>query len=480
MTEQSGENGVTIMGQDTVKWDAEVDVVIAGGGGAGLSAAIEAADAGAQTLVLEKQPKYWECSTALSGGGVAFAGTDYQKKRGIEDSDELLYKDLREVGQWKNDEKLVRTYVAHQLDTYSWTNRMGVRWVNIGVAAGMSVPRGHRLDPLELVRLLKFAAEKRGVTILFQASVTDLVTRDGAVVGVTAEETTGPARIKARKGVVLACGGFGRDSVRMHTLDPRFDKVLVASGKGNTGDAIRMTQKLGAYLKDMECVKPSFGMHVTGTSAVEIFHAYYLGALIVNKNGKRFVNESKPYKDIGQAALDQPDTIGFQIFDQKVFDRAVSIMQEGEVPLPQESKGLDQAKINLLVKSDSIEELGKQLGLPPGVLESVVEKYNSYAEAGHDLDFGRTTLAGGVGRIQKIDKPPYYSYETKGVIPQTPAGIAVDEYMHVLNAEGKIPGLYAAGEVIGGFHGASYMSGTSVGKSLIFGRIAGCNAATGY
>ena len=461
-------------------WDAEVDVLIAGAGAAGLAAAVEAAGAGAQTLVLEKQAKYWDCSTALSGGSVAFAGTDFQKRKGIHDSNDLLHKDLMEVGQWKNDEKLVQAYVRNQLDTYHWLMRLGVKWANVEAMAGMSAPRGHRLDPLELVKTLKQTAESKGATILFQTSLTGLVTDEGKrVIGITAEETTGTTRVRARRGVVLACGGFGWDPKRVNRIDPRFSKVLVASGRGNTGDGHKMAEKLGAYLKDVEYVKPSFGMHVTGTSAVENFHGYYFGAIIVNKKGERFVNESLSYKDIAMASLEQSDAIGYQIFDQKIYEAGVRAVETSEMPLPQHSKGLDQARINLLVKANTIEELASRINVPPETLKQTIDRYNTQADAGKDLDFGRTTLSGGVGRIARIDTPPFYTYETKAALVGTYGGIAIDEHMHVLTRQGKIPGLYAAGEIIGGFHGASYMSGTSVGKAIIFGRIAGRNAAKG-
>lgn len=402
-------------------WDAEVDVVIVGAGGAGLAAAIEAAGAGAQTLVLEKQAKYWDCSTALSGGGLAFAGTDFQKKSGIEDSNALLYKDLMEVGRWKNDEKLVQAYVKNQLDTYNWLMRLGIKWAIVWVAAGMSVPRLHRTDPLELVKILKQAAEGKGVTIVFQTRVIGLITDEKKrVIGVSAEEASETTRIRARRGVVLTCGGFARDPKRLNSIDPRFSKVLIVSGRGNTGDGHKMAEELGAYLKDVEYVKPSFGAHVTGTSAAEIFHGYYHGAIIVNKKGERYVDESKPYKDIGIAALDQPEAIGYQIFDQKIYEAGLRVVEESAVPLPQESKGLDQARINLLLKANTIEELASQINIPSETLEQTVNRYNSYVDVGKDLDFGRTALAGKVGKIVKIDTPPFYVFETKSVMPQTP------------------------------------------------------------
>ena len=162
--------------EENDRWDSEFDVVIAGAGGAGLAAAIEAAAAGARTVVFEKQGKIWESSTAINVGMVAFAGTDVQQRLGIEDSSELLYQDLRAVGDQKNDPGLVRAYADHQLDTYRWLKSIGVRWAEVATAgAGMSRPRGHFSDPLDMVRILKRHAEQQGATVLFHTAITGLM-----------------------------------------------------------------------------------------------------------------------------------------------------------------------------------------------------------------------------------------------------------------------------------------------------------------
>ena len=172
--------------------------------------------------------------------------------------------------------------------------------------------------------------------------------------------------------------------------------------------------------------------------------------------------------------LDQPDAIGYQIIDQKIYEQQVELARKTSADFPQ---GLYAAKIRLLVKGGTIEELAHKIGMPAGVLEETVRMYNSYVDGGKDLEFGRATLAGNFGRPVKLDSPPFYSIETRAHFLSTYAGLAVDKDMHVLTRSGNIPGLYAAGEVVGGFHGAAYHSGTALGKALIFGRIAGRNAA---
>ncbi len=459
-------------------WNDEVDVVVAGGGGAGIAAAIELMDSKAETIVFEKQSGIEDSSTFQCAGIFTCAGTDFQEREGIQDSDALLYKDLMEVGQWKNDEKLVQAYVKNQLDTYYWLTKLGVNWITIEALAGMSVPRGHVTDPAESLRLLKVVAEKKGARLLFRTKVTELLTdEDRGITGVIAEGVQGSMRVKARKGVILATGGFGRDIRRLEAIDSRYSQVVPLVGLGHTGDGHRMAEKLGAFLKDIEYVKPTFGLHVAGTSNALLTLMFYNGAIIVNKNGRRFINESLSYKDIAKASLYEPEGVGYQIFDQKIYEIGV---KKAEGICPEKAiQGLDKGRIQLTVKANTIEELASKIAVPPQALQETVNRYNVQADAGKDTDFGRSTLAGGTGSIAKINSAPFYAYPSRSSLVGTYGGIVVDEEMHVLSRRGKIPALYAAGEIVGGFHGASYMSGTAFAKAVIFGRIAGRNAAKG-
>jgi fumarate reductase flavoprotein subunit len=460
-----------------VSWDSEADVVIAGAGGAGLEAAIEAAAAGANTLLFEKQARLWESSTAIAVGRTSFPGTDLQKKNGIEDSKELMFRDVMETGRQKNDPTLVQAYVDHALDTFRQLCELGIQWSpTVTAIAGMTVPRGHLTDMMDLVRTLKREAEARGAAVLFQAPVTGLITgEDGAVAGVMVRERSGcTSRVRARCGVVLASGGFARDPRRLRSIEPRFEKVVATSGAGHTGDALRWSEALGADTRDIEYVQPSFELHASGGTSDDILLLYYQGGIIVNAAGDRFVDESISYKDIARACLDQPGMMGYQIFDSAVYDKAVAAQKAAGQSSPMT---LDVNKIRLLVKGETLDALGAKLGMPDGRLAATVARYNGFIEAGKDDDFGRATLAGNYGAPQKIERGPFYAYATIGHLLATYGGIAVDAQMRVLRKGKPIPGLYAAGEATGGFHGASYHSGTGIGKALIFGRIAGRNAA---
>jgi fumarate reductase flavoprotein subunit len=458
-------------------WDSEVDIAIAGAGGAGLQAALEAANAGASAIVFEKQMRIWESSTAIAVGRVSFPCTDLQQKNGVEDSKELMYRDIMETGRHKNDPALVQAYVDHALDTYHQLTALGVVWSGTVTAmAGMTVPRGHLTDMINLVRMLKREVEARGVPVVFQTPVTGLITDAGkSVVGVTVRERTGKtARIRARNGVVLACGGFARDPERLRAIEPRFARVVATSGAGHTGDALRMAEALGADTRDIEYVQPSFELHASGGTSDDIVILYYQGGIIVNANGERFVNESISYKDIAKACLDELGMMGFQVFDRGVYEKAVAAQVAAGQSSPMT---LDANKIRLLVKGQTLEELAKNMNVPPERLKATVERYNRFVAEGKDADFGRATLAGNYGKLQAVEKPPFYAYATIGHLLATYGGIAVDAQMRVLRNKQPIPGLYAAGEAMGGFHGASYHSGTGIGKALIFGRIAGRSAA---
>jgi fumarate reductase flavoprotein subunit len=185
------------------------------------------------------------------------------------------------------------------------------------------------------------------------------------------------------------------------------------------------------------------------------------GAIIVNKEGQRFVNESINYK----AYLAQPGAIGFQIYDSSIRDYAKS---DALSPIDAlEEKGF-------IYQADTIAELAKLIGIDPATLEQTAAKYNSSVAVGVDPDFGRTTLNAASGVPRPIEKAPFYAFPSTGVIFGTYGGVLIDTKARVVDIFGDvIPGLFAAGEVTGGLHGAGYMTGTAVGKAVVFGRIAG-------
>ena len=463
---------------EELSWNIETDVVVIGAGGAGLAAAIESASRGERTLVIEKQPDLSYSSTALSAGMFAFAGTNCQKDLGINDTNELFCEDILNVGKRENDPELVAAYIEKQLDTYYWLEKMGVKWSKVvSAAAGMSKPRAQSTDPKMLIQIIKKKADSYGMTFVFNAKATGLITCENERVCGVSVQTDRRLNIRAKRGVILASGGFAHNVQMLASIDKRFEKVAATAGVGHTGDGHTMAEELGAYMKDLMYVKPSFELHVSGTSVCEILLMFFLGAVIVNKEGKRFVNESISYKDIGMASLEQPEAVGYQIFDKNIFnvgvEKAESISES--ISPKYYTLGLDKTRIDLLVQADTLEELAVKIGIPPKALVNTVNNYNKYVDSGRDIEFNRSSLSGSIGKPVKIDKAPYFSFETKSHFLATYAGIAVDKNMNVLCKNSTFSGLYAAGEIIGGFHGASYHTGTALGKAIIFGRVAGIN-----
>ncbi|CAN7768104.1 FAD-dependent oxidoreductase [Caballeronia sp. LjRoot31] len=449
-------------------WDEEAEVVVIGGGLAGHCAALELAAQGVEALLLEKQPEIGG-STVLSGGSFAFAGTELQRSNGIEDSVAMLFDDLRRVGGFGNEERLVRVYVDNQLDTYHWLAEHGVVFEKVFLAAGHSVPRAHSRNPRVVLETLAAAAQASGrVSTRTRAAVRRLVrtSSDGPVEGVVVDVEGRQRAIRALRGVILASGGFSRNDDLLKLFAPTQAGAMRAGGPGNVGDGLRMAWRLGAGMRDMGYIKGTFGGY-PGAKPGEhaLMLPIYVGAIAVNAQGERFIDESKSYKLIGDAVLQQPDATGFQIFDQRIFER-------GQPDIPTMAF---QAKFALgqVVSAPTLRELAARLGIDEAGLTKTVDAYNAYVEAGSDRTFGRSALSNGYGKLERIDAPPFYGYPSKSVIVATYCGVAVDPGMRVCDVyDTPIAGLYAAGEVVGGLHGNAYMTGSSLGKAAIFGRLA--------
>lgn len=445
------------------------DVVVVGAGLAGWAAALSAAEHGAETLILEKQPTPGG-STVLSAGRMAFAGTAQQRALGIVDSAELLFDDLRMVGQDRNDAELVRAYADGQLELYGWLVDHGVRFVenDVQLLAGQSVPRTHAVDPRQTIAALRDAGLRAGAVERVEAPVAGL--RPG---------TGGPQRWiltladgadVAADAVVLATGGFTQSTGLLEHYAPSQARAIRLGGAGNTGDGLRMAVASGAGTRDFEFIKSTYGTHPsTGPDRHLILEMYYLGGLIVNASGHRFVDESLSYKLLGDACLDQPGAIGYQIFDSAMF-RAGTGGGAGDL------EGLSASG---LVPSDAtIDGLARTMGIDPSALVDAVQRYNaSVREHGFDREFGRRHLCHTAGELKPLVEGPFYGFAAQPALIATYCGVTITPRAQVTTADRQpIPGLYAAGEVIGGFHGAAYMTGSSLGKSAFFGRRAGTSA----
>jgi len=448
----------------------QAGVLVLGGGLAGAAALLAAAEAGAYAVLLEKMPTFGG-STVRSAGLSAFAGTDEQREQGIADSVDLLRQDLLAVGGPAAAPALVDLYCHHQLDTYRWLRGHGILYGHIHAASGQSAPRSHPTDTTAMLRRLFAAAGAHGARLVRDAPARRILREGGRVAGVEVATPEGRSVVRA-DAVVVATGGFSRDRDMLDRWAPAMRKALLAGGAGNQGDGLAMACQLGAGLVDMPYVKGTYGHYFEphpaedGTGIL----AVYKGAVAVNAAGRRFVDESSPYKLLGDASLAQPGGFTWQLFDAAVMARS-----DDETPI---YNFRERERAGMLVVADTLPELARAMATAPGVLEATVADYNRRIHDGQPDEFGRTRLVGGVGERQPLESPPFYAHKSGTVVLATYCGLTVDTSMRVLDVFGDpIERLYAAGEVTGGFHGAGYMTGTSIGKSAVFGRIAGTRAA---
>lgn len=217
----------------------------------------------------------------------------------------------------------------------------------------------------------------------------------------------------------------------------------------------------------MPYIKATFAFNLKATSIKDACWVFRDGAIVLNKEGKRFCNEEISKKDIGDYVLDQPDAVAFNLYDDAIRSDAIGMDEAGGSVTYSEKKGL-------VLKGDTIEEVAKKAGLDPKVVRETVDRYNEDAKTtGVDRDFGRKHLVDISGKIRPIEKPPFYIFPATAVLISTYCGVKINGKAEVTDVFGDvIPGLYAAGEVTGSFHGRSYLGSTAFGKALIFGYIA--------
>ncbi len=451
-------------------WDNTADVIIAGGGAGGLVAASILAQNKVSVILLEKEATTGG-SSAICGGQIALAGTDMQKAAGINDSNALLVKDILDVGSHLNDVSLVNAYADNQLELYTWLKKTGAKFLTISAGSGESVPRGHVVNPGDHLRLLRQTALDAGVKIMDRTAAERLVYDEASkkiagLIGRDVNQTE--ISFKANKAVVLATGGYARDKALLSLFTPPMKNAAVICGLGSNGDGLRMAWDNGAGLADVAYVKATFGFRPGALSiTTEFAYVYYKGAMLINQQGKRFVNESISYKLLGDAASEQTGGYAYQIYDEPIRQLALQDSLGAGNP-----SALEKIP-NAIVKANSIAELAALIKVDPQVLEQTIAEYNKNAASGTDPLFGRTALSGNYGKPTEIKTAPFYAFKSVGVILGTYAGATINNKAQVTDVyQQTIPGLYAIGEVTGGFHGGAYMTGTAFGKTQVFGLIA--------
>lgn len=488
----------------------DADVVVVGAGGAGMTAAITAAAEGKSVVVLESQSMVGGNSVRATGGMNA-AKTVYQDENefgesaGVEktlktaaekyadnetitalaktvseqwaayqanptgyfDSVELMELDTMIGGKGINDPELVETLCANSADAIDWLDEHGITLHNVSSFGGASVKRIHRPVNAEgktvsvgsyMIPLLQENCEKAGVKMMLDTTATEILTdANGAAVGVKATGASGETVTVNAKAVVLATGGFGANLDMVVKYKPELKGFMTTNAPGIQGQGIEMAQAIGAATVDMDQIQ----IHPTveaNTAALITEGLRGDGAILINEEGKRFIDEVGTRDVVSAAEIAQTGSYSWLVVDQAMVD-ASSVIQ-------------GYIKKGYTVTGATYEELGKAMGVDAAAFAETMEKWNGYVEAKNDPDFGRTSFA------NPLNTAPYYAVKVTAGVHHTMGGLKINANTEVLNEKGEvIPGLFAAGEVTGGVHGANRLGGNAVADFTVFGRIAGAAAS---
>lgn len=438
------------------------DIVVIGGGGAGLTAAVTAAEQGSSVILVEKMPMLGG-NTVRAQTGINAAGTQYQAAAGINDTPEIHYQDTMKGGKNENTPALVQVLTKNANAALEWLNALGANLTRVQLMGGATNARCH--GPAEggnagpvMIKTLAEAAKGKGVKIYTDTKATQiLVDKNGKVTGIKATGKDGEEVQYNAKAVIVATGGFSANSAMVEQYNPNLKGFTTTNHSGATGDGIVIAQAAGAATVDMEYIQ----IHPTvvpkdGTLIPEGLRG--AGAILVNKQGARFISELKTRDVVSEAVLEQEGKTAFVLFDQAIYDGSKLIAEQNQK--------------NALVSGTTVEELASKIDVPADQLKATIDKYNSYVEAKKDPDFARTTIT------KTIAQGPFYAVAVSPGIHHTMGGLAINDKAQVLNKnEAAIAGLYAAGEVTGGVHGANRLGGNALADIVVFGRLAGEQAA---
>ena len=488
----------------------EADVVIVGAGGAGMTAAMTASDAGKSVIILESQAMVGG-NSVRSTGGMNAAKTVYQDENefgegaGVEkmlksaadnyadnefitslaatvaqqwadyqanpvgyfDSVELMELDTMVGGKGINNPELVKTLVEGTAPAIDWLDENGMSLHNVAAFGGASVKRIHRPVNEEgkvvsvgayLVPLMEKACQDRGVEFILNTTADTILTDEsGKAVGVSGTDKDGNTVTVNAKSVVLATGGFGANLDMVASYKPELKGFMTTNAPGIQGQGIAMATAIGAATVDMDQIQ----IHPTveaNTAALITEGLRGDGAILVNANGERFTDEVSTRDKVSAAEIAQPGSFSWLIVDQAMAD-ASNVIQ-GYI-----TKGYTK-------QGATYEELAKEIEVDPATFAATMEKWNGCVEAKTDADFGRTSFA------NPLNTAPYYAIKVSAGVHHTMGGVVINSSTEVLKEDGSvIPGLFAAGEVTGGVHGANRLGGTAVADFVVFGRIAGASAA---
>lgn len=364
-----------------------------------------------------------------------------------------------------NDKELVQVLSSQSADGIEWLKSIGATLESVGSFGGASVKRIHRPVNAEgktvsvgayLVPILTQNVEELGIQILYNTPATELMLDNGAVTGVVAVSKDTTYQIKA-KAVVIATGGFGANVELCASYRPDLTGFVTTNAPGATGDGIQLGISAGAATVDLDQIQ----IHPTveqSTSALITEGLRGDGAILVNAEGKRFIDEVGTRDVVSAAEIAQPGSFAWLVIDQAMADASTVIA--GYI-----NRGLT-------VTGESYEALAAAMEVDPAALAATMEAWNKSVADKKDEAFGRTSFA------NPLDTAPFYAIKIAPGVHHTMGGLKINTQTRVLNEQGEaIPGLYAAGEVTGGVHGANRLGGNAVADIIVFGRIAGQQAA---
>lgn len=455
------ENDVQTENQVTTVEKKSADIVVIGAGGAGMSAAMQAVQSGATNVViLEKMPQTGG-NTIRTTGGMNAAETDLQASNEIEDSIELMIEDTMKGGKDLNDKELVKVLAENSAAGVTWVNENGGDLSEVGMFGGASVKRIHKptggaaVGPM-LVQMFNENMDKLNIPVMLETTANQIIVEDGKITGVKASNKDGEFIIDC-KAVVLATGGFGGNAEMVVEYKPELTGFGTTNHAGATGDGITMAKELGVQLVDIEQIQTHPTVHPeTQTMYTEAVRGN--GAILINKEGKRFVNELLTRDVVSEAILAQTDELSYILFDQNVRDGLSAIEK--------------YISAGIIYESDTIEGLAEQIGVDAAALKETMATYAEYQASGTDAEFGRESME------EPLTSAKYYAGLCTPAIHHTMGGVKINTNTEVLKEDGTIiSGLFAAGEVTGGVHGANRLGGNAVTDIVVFGRIAGENAA---
>lgn len=449
------------------------DVVVIGAGGAGFSAAITARNAGANVVLLEKMPAVGG-NSLISGAEMNVAKNWVQPKLGInDDSPELHAQDTFKGGDGKGDMKVINVMTHEALDAAKWCrDYLGVRFEddNLFFFGGHSrkralIPVGH--TGTEFIAKFQAKADELGIPVITNMKAEELIKdKDGRVVGVKATMDGSEYTFNAKGGVVLATGGFGANPEMVKKYNPKIDeRFKTTDAPGTTGEALYMAERAGAQLVNMGYIQ-TYPICDPISGAIELIaDARFDGAIMLNQEGKRFVEELQRRDVLSEAILNQTGQYCWVLWNDNIGKISNTVKAHAN-----EYEAF--TKQGIMTTCDDLKCIADFTKIPFDQLQKTVKRVSDMAGKGNDKDFNHR--AG----LMDMQQGKYYVIKAVPSTHHTMGGVRINEKAEALTAEGKvIPGLWAAGEVTGVTHGTNRLGGNAYTDIIVFGRIAGEAAA---